>query len=260
VVDPPPSDLSEMANMDGVRVLLLAQSPVLRFGIRGILDGVLDIGEVAEADNALDAAASAQAFDPDLIVIQYALPGVNGMLAARMLRDLVPRAKIAVLSDYLSDADIVLALRHGADALLSAAIEPASFTQTIGDLLAGRAVLTDYVLEQPALAARVFDAVRSAGIGEDASYRSWALLTPGEIAILDGSVRGLSSREIGELTGIGEHAMKSLTTSLFAKLDATDRTTAIVAAVRTGLVQLNHHLPAQAPAPASHGPEVASAA
>jgi DNA-binding NarL/FixJ family response regulator len=69
-------------------------------------------------------------------------------------------------------------------------------------------------------------------------------LTPGEIALLDGAVRGMPAREIADLTGLGEHAMKSLTISLYAKLDAIDRTTAIVAAVRTGLVQLSHHLPA----------------
>src|SRR5690242_10827587 len=110
--------------MAPVRVLLLAQSPVLRFGIQGILDHAFAIERVAESDNALDAASIAQEFAPHLVVIQYALPGVNGMLAARMLRDLVPDARIAILSDFTDDADKVQAIRHGADALLSAAIEP----------------------------------------------------------------------------------------------------------------------------------------
>ena len=112
-----------------VRVLLLAQSHVLRFGIRGILDNAFTIERGAESDNALDAAAIAQPFAPNLVVIQYALPGVNGMLAARMLRDLVPSASIAILSDFTDDADIVQAVRHGAAALLSAAIEPAARTR-----------------------------------------------------------------------------------------------------------------------------------
>lgn len=233
--------------MAPVRVLLLAQSPVLRFGIQGILDHAFAIERVAESDNALDAASLAQEFDPQLVVIQYALPGVNGMLAARMLRDLVPNARIAILSDFTDDADKVQAIRHGADALLSAAIEPAAFTSTVAALLAGRSVLADHVLEQPALAARVFDAIREAETHQQRAGGPWAVLTPGEIALLDGSVRGLSVREVGEATGIGDHVLKSLVTSLYAKLDAIDRTTAIVAAVRTGLVQLSHHLPTAAP-------------
>lgn len=233
--------------MAPVRVLLLAQSPVLRFGIRGILDNAFAIERVTESDNALDAAAIAQPFTPDLIVIQYALPGVNGMLAARMLRDLVPRARIAILSDFTGDADLVQAVRHGADALLPAAIEPAVFVRTVSDLLAGRSILADRVLEQPALAARVFDAIRAAERPRQPTSASWAALSPGEIAILDGSVRGLSVREVGSVTGIDDQVLKSLVTSLYAKLDAIDRTTAIVAAIRGGLVQLSHHLPTPAP-------------
>jgi len=216
-----------------------------------ILKGAIPIDEVYECDNVLDAAAAAPGFQPDLIIVQFALPGVNGMLAARMLRDLIPHAKIAILSDYTSDADIVLAVQYGADALLQAAIEPAPFTKSIDDLINGRALLTDIVLEQPALAARMFDAIREAGAAEDRAVPSPASLptslTPREIAVLDGTVRGLTLKEIGELSGVSEHTMKTLVSSLFAKLDADDRTTAIVSAVRSGLVVLSHHLPAQSP-------------
>jgi DNA-binding NarL/FixJ family response regulator len=238
--------------MDQVRVLLLAQSPVLRFGIQAMLVNAMPIERVVECNNALDAAAPAPDFDPHLIIIQFALPGVNGMLAARMLRDLHPNAKIAILSDYTSDADIVLAVQYGADALLPAAIEPGPFLAAINDLMSGRALLTDIVLEQPALAARMFDAIREAGAAGDQATASPALLptslSPREIVVLDGSVRGLTLKEIGEAAAISEHAMKALVASLLVKLDAADRTTAIVAAVRAGLVVLSHHLPAQQPA------------
>lgn len=240
--------------MSNIRLLLVAQSPVLRYGIRIILEEVATLEHVAEANDALQAGAVAARFDPDMIVIQYALPGVSGALAARLLRERRPRAKIVILSDYTAEADVLHALQNGADALLSLALEPASFQTTVRDLLAGRGALGDVVLERPALAARMLDAVRAEGLADivlgDAPRPNPSALTAAEIGLLDGLVRDAPQAEIARQLGEPESALRPITASLYAKLAAIDRTTAIIAAVRHGLVHLGDHLP---PQPATHG-------
>lgn len=249
--------------MSDRRLLLVAQSPVLRYGIRTILDELVPIDNVTEAGDALEAGTVAAAVDPHLIVIQYALPGVNGALAARLLRERCPDARIAILSDYTAERDVLRALQNGADALLPAAIEPASFVATVRDLLAGRSTLRDHVLEQPALAARVIAAVREAGSATDALEPAPrpgpTSLTATEIALLDGIVRDLPQGEVAQQLGASEAALRAASASLLAKLDAVDRTTVVISAVRHGLVHLDDHLPQQ-PVPGAADASVASAA
>src|SRR4051794_35524 len=107
--------------MTNIRVLLVAQSPVLRFGIRGILESVLPLETVLEAGGALEASAIAPAADPSIIVIHDALPGITGDVTAKMLRELQPKAKIVLMSDNVGREHVIASIQNGADALLSMA-------------------------------------------------------------------------------------------------------------------------------------------
>lgn len=246
--------------MDTTRILLVAQSPVLRCGIRGILENALRVEHLVEAGSALDAAPLVSAADPTLIVIQDALPGVTGVVAAKMLRSIQPTAKIVVLSERTDDEHVISAIRHGADALLPAGIDPADFVHTVRELLHSRAALGDLALEQPIVVAHIVAAMRSAGFTQPAVVERTATstdLSPGEIAVLDGLVRGYSTREIADHLFVHEDAIKTNTISLQEKLQATDHTTAVVSAVRYGIVDLSAQLPVSQ---AGAGSEIPSAA
>jgi DNA-binding NarL/FixJ family response regulator len=108
------------------RVLLVAQSPVLRFGIRTVLESVVTLDAFMEASGALEAAAAARTAQRDLVVIHDALPGVTGIVATTMLRHICPHARIVLMSDDVDDRHRTAAMQAGADSLLSMAIDPAS--------------------------------------------------------------------------------------------------------------------------------------
>jgi DNA-binding NarL/FixJ family response regulator len=236
------------------RALLIAQSPVLRIGIQGVLEAGDDVRVVAEAENGLQATALAETHEPQLAIIQDALRGVSGVVVARAIRDVSPKTRIVVLSEDESDARIVAAIVHGADALLPAAIDGAELVAAIARLRAGERPLDDLVMSRPDIAAKVFDAARNVATGDPAMRSS--SLSGREIAILDGVVRGLSNREIASGLYVVEQTIKNHMTSLLRKMSAGDRTEAVVSAVRTGMIDLG----AQLPVPPYQGGAMSSAA
>jgi DNA-binding NarL/FixJ family response regulator len=227
-------------------VLLVAQSPVLRYGIRGILETVLALGTVTEAGGAIEAAASIASASPSVIVIHDALPGVTGDVTARMLRELQPGATIVILSDDVGDAHVIAAARLGADALLPTAIDPAGFASAVSELTRGRRhadAVAQYREPFDRLIAET-GLTSPTNPGSAASMLAHALeLAAGEIAVLDGMVRGHSVREIADRLLIQEQVVRTHTASLLQTLGADDLAAAIVAAVRLRLVNLSDQLP-----------------
>lgn len=223
------------------RALLVAQSPVLRIGIQGVLEAEATIEIVSEAENGLQATAFAEAHAPDWAIIQDALRGVSGVVVARAIRDVSPKTRIVVLTEDESEGRVVAAIVHGVDALLSAAIDGPGLMTALDRLREGDRPLNDLVMTRPELAAKVFKAARSVATG-DPAMRSNSL-SGREIAILDGVVRGLSNREIAAGLYVVEQTVKNSMTSLLRKLGAGDRTEAVVSAVRTGMIELGAQLP-----------------
>ena len=230
------------------RVLLVAQSPVLRVGIQGVLETAGGFQVVAEAQNGLEAAACVATCEPSIVIIQDALRGVSGVAVARAVRELCSRARIVVLTDEVDDARIVAAVVHGADALLPAAVDAQGLITAIRCVAAGGRPLAELVLSRPDLAARVFAEARAVGVTTDGAPVRPSMLSGREIAILDGVVRGLSNREIAERLYLVEQTVKNHMTTLLRKLSAGDRTEAVVSAVRTGMIDLDAQLPAPPPA------------
>jgi len=206
--------------MATARVLLVAQSPVLCYGIRTVLESALTVEQVAEATGALEAAARAQSLDPDLVVIHDALPGVKGDVTALLMRRLRPHATIVIMSDDAGESHRAKSIRNGADALLSMAIESDGFAAEI-EALPGRTPV---------------DRVQSD-----------ELLPPDipslQIAVLDGIVRGLSASDIADRLQIDEEVLAAETASLLRHLHAADRPSAVIAAIHLGLVDLHDQLP-----------------
>jgi DNA-binding NarL/FixJ family response regulator len=225
-----------------VRMALVARSPVLRIGIQGVLETDGRYRIVAEAENGLEAAAVASAYQPTAYVIQDALRGVSGVVVARAVREISPRAGILVLTDEVDDERIVAAVVHGVDALLPAAIDGPGLLAAVRRVVAGGRPLDDLVLSRPEIAARVFAEARAIPATGGSSA-----LSGREIAILDGVVRGLSNREIADGLYVVEQTVKNHMTSLLRKLSAGDRTEAVVSAVRTGMIDLGPQIPVPPP-------------
>lgn len=235
------------------RVIVVAQSPVLRIGIQEVLERTGAFVVTSSAENGLDAVNALLMHEPEVAVIQDALRGVAGIVVARAVRELAPRAGIVVLTEQCTDLRLIAAVTHGVDALLPAGIEGEDLVRAIKQILAGTKPLAELALSRPELAARLFDEVRAPGLASSGLHmtRRQPLLTGREIAILDGVVRGLSNREIAEQLFVVEQTIKNQMTIILRKLSATGRTEAVVSAVRTGMIDLAAQLPAPADASAA---------
>lgn len=214
------------------RLLLVAQSPVLRYGIRTVLESVVDLDGRVEAAAALEAAASARVADPDLVVIHDALPGLTGIATCGLLRELLPAARIVLMSDDVGEFHYAGARRAGADRLLSMAIDPDDFLTALNGLIGSPAASQDdrLVSDRPVPAPT-------------------PALTPLQLAVLDGIVRGLESDEIARRLQIDEPAISAEISALLARLGASDRPSAVTAALRLGLADLRDQLPPPSYAP-----------
>jgi DNA-binding NarL/FixJ family response regulator len=205
--------------MGAASVLLVAQSPVLCYGIRTVLETVLPLDDVTEATGALEAAGYAGSRCFDLIVIHDALPAVTGDVTTTMLRRLRPVATIVVMSDDDCAAHRDRVIANGANALFSMAIEPDSFSHSIG------------ALSQP----RPDDRVRIGGGFDDLSIQ--------QIAVLDGIARGFEPWVIAERLRVDRESVELTTDALMAQLEVLDRVSITNAAIRLGLVDLQDQLP-----------------
>ncbi len=227
------------------RVIIVAQSPVLRIGIQEVLERTGAFTVVGSAENGLEAVTMVMIHQPHVVIIQDALRGVAGVIVARAVRESAPCAAIVVLTEQRNDLRLVAAVTHGVDALMPADIEGAELITTVQRVLAGDKPLVELVLSRPDLAARIFDEVRVPGLPSAKARvaRRQPLLTGREIAILDGVVRGLSNREIADQLFVVEQTIKNQMTVVLRKLSAADRTEAVVSAVRTGMIDLVAQLP-----------------
>ncbi|HEY8446238.1 MAG TPA: response regulator transcription factor [Thermomicrobiales bacterium] len=226
------------------RAVLVAQSPVLRIGIQGVLESTGDYAVVAEAENCLQATSAAIAHQPDVVLIQDALRGVAGIIAARAVREFAPRAAILVLTEDFSDRRVEAALRHGVDALLPAEIEGSALIAAIRRTIAGARPLLELARLRPSVVERIRDTAQaSEPVAEAENGNKHPLLSGYEIAILDGLIRGIPSHEIAAHLRLVEQAIAEHGKSLLRKLRAADREEAVASAARTGMMDISAQLP-----------------
>ena len=190
---------------------------MLRFGIRCLVESSFTVDQVAEAEHSLAAYALAPHFAPDLAIVQDALPGVTGMMSARMLRQLLPAACVIVLADNPELAARAAGDARGVDALLPTAIEPADLASAIREF------------ERPPTAPPRIDAS--------------AL----EIALLDGLTRNATMESIGSMIGQPIEMLNDGLTSLLTRFEATDPASLIVNAIRRGWIDPQAQLPGAGP-------------
>lgn len=225
--------------MERKRVLIVAAPPALRLGIRGVFGADERFEVAAEAANALEATVIAALHEPALVVLDDALPGVRGLLVARMLHDQCPAARLVLLVEEIDDELTVAAVAGGVAALLPAAVEPRTLLAVAHEVAAGQRPIDRLVLGRPALTARLVDEVRAASVGlsiEPGAPRG-DRLAGREIAILDGVVRGMSNKEIADRLFVVEQTVKNQMTVVLRKLNAVDRTTAVVSAIKSGCLR-----------------------
>ena len=208
--DPPPK----------IRLMIVDDHFMVRLGLTSALNLEEDMTVVAEARNGSEAVAMYAAHKPDVVVMDYQLPELNGAEATAAIRKDHPAARIIVLSVFKGEEDVDRAVRAGASGYLPKASEPTELMDAIRSIYRGRQYFP------PAITA----ALTTRAAREELSDR--------EKQVLAAIVRGRSNKEIAAALGISENTVKVHTTRVFEKLQVADRMEAITAAISRGIIHL----------------------
>jgi DNA-binding NarL/FixJ family response regulator len=207
-----------------IRVLVVDDHALVRRGLSDLLgsaDGLEVVGEVADG---LLAAAAVVDFEPDIVLMDLSMPGLDGIQATRAVLALRPATKVIMLTSFSENARILAALEAGAVGYLLKDAEPEDVIRAIGDASEGGAPLS------PRAARALLPGSRSpGGTGSDA-------LTAREREVLALVAVGLPNKSIARRLTISEKTVKAHLTRVFAVLGVSDRTSAALWAQRNGLV------------------------
>lgn len=221
-----------------IRILVVDDHTLFRRGLTALLardPGLCVIGDAADAGQAQRKAAELQ---PDLILLDNHLPGVNGVDALPALREAAPGARILMLTVSEDEADLAAALRGGAAGYLLKTIEGDDLTEAIQRAMRGDSVVA------PEMTSKLVAAYRGAAAGSPAAAppaqaalpSAIASLSPRELDLLRGIVRGASNKEIAREHGIAETTVKIHVQHVLRKLEVSSRVHAAVIATELGLL------------------------
>lgn len=198
------------------RLLLVDDHPMMRRGIRQMLELEDDLHVVGEAGNGEEALALIHSLKPDLVLLDNNMPQMNGLETLRRLRSLDCTAKVLLFTVSDAEDDIRDALRLDADGYLLKDMEPELLVQYIRDALAGELVIS------PGLTQAMAQALRSA------PRQATVELTERERQVLKSITSGYSNKVIGHKLGITEGTVKVHVKNLLHKLGLRSRVEAAV--------------------------------
>ncbi len=214
-----------------IRLMLADDHRMLREGLRRSLtdEGFDVVGEASDGDEAVRLADSIR---PDVILMDVTMPDVDGVEATRRIHQQHPEIRVVMLTMHADQSVIAEALRAGASGYL---VKDCS-TDEIADAV--RLAASDESSLSPELATAMLDEVRRIdpdSVEDDADR----VVTKREVEVLQLIADGCSTPEVAERLYISQKTVKNHLASIYHKLDARDRTQAVLQAVRMGIVRLN---------------------
>lgn len=208
-----------------VRLVLVDDHPVVRRGLRALLDTIDEVEVVGEAADGEAAVREAQLLHPDVILMDIRLPVLDGVEATRRISAAVPEVAVLVLTMYDDDATVLTAMRAGARGYLLKGAEQDEIVAAI------RAVAAGQVIYGPGVAARML----SLFAAPPASTVPFPELTEREREILTLLASGLRNAAIAKQLFLSPKTVSNNLTAIFAKLRVADRSAAIIRARDEGL-------------------------
>jgi DNA-binding NarL/FixJ family response regulator len=221
-----------------ISVLVVDDQPMMRTGLRYILEAEPDLTVAGEAADGGAAVASVRELQPDIVVMDIRMPRLDGIQATRQIVASSARARVLILTTFDIDEHILDALRAGASGFLVKDDAPDALVSAIRTIAAGEAVLA------PSVTRRLLDRfARLPGLSNQGGD-DLGSLTVREREVLSLIGKGLSNAEIAAALTVSESTVKTHVGHVLEKLDLRDRVHAVILAYESGLVT-----PAQRPPP-----------
>ena len=203
-----------------LRLLVVDDHPVVREGLRAMLDAEPDLRVVGEAGSGAEAVALAAALRPDVVLMDLRMPGTDGVEATGRITA-AGDARVLVVTTYDTDTDILRAVEAGATGYLLKDTPRRELVDAVRAAARGETVLA------PPVARKLISRVR---------FPSVEAPTRRELEVLAEVARGLSNAEVGRVLHISEATVKTHLVRIFEKLGVGDRTAAVTRAISQGLL------------------------
>lgn len=217
-----------------ISVIIIEDFKLTRVGLRCALNANEDIQVVAESDNALDGLALIEKYQPNIVLMDLGLAGMNGIEATLKVKEMNKNIKVIALTSHDREEEVIAALSSGAMAYCLKDIDPTKLADVIRDVVNGVCWL------DPLIARKVLDTFPKQdtfGILRDKTMEEGRVpLTERESEVLKHLVDGKSNTEIAKELIVSVHTAKAHVCSILQKMCVNDRVQAAVKAVKEGLV------------------------
>ena len=212
--------MDDSAAANPIRIMVVDDHPMLRDGVVGSIKRQPDMVVAAEAGDGAAAIAAIEAANPDVVLMDLQMPGIDGVGAIQTISRKYPQVRILVLTTYVGDGKALRALKAGAHGYLLKSAMRTDLIDAIRAVQRGGRHIPSEVATQIAVHA----------IGE--------ALTEREIEILSLVAAGNPNKRIAWRLGISEDTVKAHLKRVFAKLGVADRTHAVTVAAKRGIIEL----------------------
>jgi DNA-binding NarL/FixJ family response regulator len=219
-------------------IVLVHAHTLYREGLRHNISATADFRIVGEASNGQQAIQVVDNTDPDMVLMEVDLPGINGLEVARALKRAHPHIGIMLLSSSMDGRDVVKAIRAGVAAYVPRNIAPDRLLSALRHVRQGEYPINELVLSLPDVAAQVLGAFRQMAVDEE-TQNIYSPLSPRELQVLELVADGRSNKEIAANLDISNQTVKNHVSSILRKLAVNDRTQAVVYAMRRGWIKVN---------------------
>ena len=213
--------------MDPLRILIADDHPLFRKGMRTLLTATPDAEVVGEATTGQEVIELAAMLQPDMILMDLQMPGINGIEATRQVLQTSPHIRILVVTLFEDDASVFTALRAGARGYVLKDAKEEEILRAIRAVGSGEAIFS------PAIAARLMDFFATPH--PILSKEIFPTLTEREREILQLVARGSTNSEIAQYLTLRVKTVSNYVSNIFSKLQVTDRAQAIIRARDAGL-------------------------
>lgn len=221
-----------------IRILLADDHPIVREGLRAVLETQSDFEVIAEAASGDEALRIALTTSPDILLLDLEMPVMDGVEAIRRLRQQRPDARVIVFTAFDNDERIIHAVQAGANGYLLKGAPREEIFRAIRVTMEGGSLL------QPVVASKLLRHVGqqpASGFTQSANHSMlpFEQLTERELEVLNLLAQGMPNKEIASQLVISERTAKFHVSSIMGKLGATNRTEAVSLAAQKGLITLH---------------------
>lgn len=213
--------------METIKVLLVDDHEMVRIGLAAVLGTEDDIEVVGEASNGQEGVRLAKEYTPDVVLMDLVMDGMDGIETTRQLLDVLPSAKVIVLTSYIDDEKIYPVIEAGAFSYLLKTSRAGEIAQAIRSAVKG----------QPILEAQVASKIMNHFREGKSHAHPHDDLTDREMQVLKLIAKGMSNQDVANELFIGVKTVKFHVTNILAKLGVEDRTQAAIYAFKHGLAE-----------------------